>query len=111
EPLSGHAGPALRKRQGGCCMNETATLGRFAAEFPAAQIPADVLHLSARCLLDFLGISLGAWDEEAVGIACNVARELGGAEQASLIGGGRTSLVQAATVNGIASHVLDFDDT
>ena len=35
----------------------------------------------------------------------------GGKPQASLLGGGRTSLVQAATVNGIASHVLDFDDT
>jgi 2-methylcitrate dehydratase PrpD len=31
--------------------------------------------------------------------------------QASLLGGGRTSLIHAATVNGIASHVLDYDDT
>jgi 2-methylcitrate dehydratase PrpD len=92
-------------------VNETATLGRFAAELRASDLPADVLHASARCLLDFFGISVGAWDEPAVRIACDVAEELGGAAQASLLGGGQTSLVQAATVNGIASHVLDFDDT
>ncbi len=92
-------------------MDETRALAAFAAEFPTDGIPADVLHLSARCLLDDLGVSLGAWDEPAVRIACEVAEELGGNPQATLLGGGRSSLVHAATVNGIASHVLDFDDT
>ncbi len=92
-------------------MHETETLARFAAEYAPADIPPDVRHLSARLLLDYIGISLGAWDEPAVQIARAVAEELGGASQASLLGGGRTSLVHAATVNGIASHVLDFDDS
>ena len=92
-------------------MHETATLARFAAEQAFTSIPADVRHLSARLLLDYLGISIGAWDEPAVQIARSVAEELGGGDQATLLGGGRTSLVQAATVNGIASHVLDFDDS
>jgi len=92
-------------------VDETQRLARFAAEYAAERIPADVVHLSARCLLDDIGVSLGAWDEPAVQIAREVAEELGGASQATLIGGGRTSLVQAATINGIASHVLDFDDS
>ncbi len=92
-------------------MDETRALAAFAAEFPTDEIPADVLHLSARCLLDDLGVSLGAWDEPAVRIAREVADDLGGNPQATLLGGGRASLLQAATVNGIASHVLDFDDT
>lgn len=92
-------------------MDETRALAAFAAEYPTDEIPSDVLHLSARCLLDDLGVSLGAWDEPAVRIACEVADELGGKPQATLLGGGKTSLVHAATVNGIASHVLDFDDT
>ncbi|HZT08232.1 MAG TPA: MmgE/PrpD family protein [Chloroflexota bacterium] len=92
-------------------MDETQVLGRFAATFRAADVPQDVLRLSARCLVDYLGVSLGAWGEPAVQIALEVASALGGSEQASLIGGGRTSAVNAATVNGIASHVLDFDDT
>src|SRR5215212_5102918 len=92
-------------------MHETATLARFAAEHAFTSIPAEVRHLSARLLLDYVGISLGAWDEPAVQIARAVAEDLGGGDQASLLGGGRTSLVHAATVNGIASHVLDFDDS
>jgi len=92
-------------------MHETQTLGRFAAEFPTERIPADVQHLSARCMLDYLGTVLGAWDEPTVQIARAVAEEEGGAAQASLLGGGYSSALQAATVNGIAAHVLDFDDT
>ena len=92
-------------------MDETFALGTFAAEFPAESIPHDVMHASARNLVDYLGVCLGAWDEPAVQIACAVAEELGGLPQASLLGGGKTSLVHAATVNGVASHVLDFDDT
>lgn len=92
-------------------MDESHALARFAVEFPSGEIPADVLHLSARCLVDHLGVSIGGWAEPAVQISCRVAQRLGGEAQATLLGGGRTSMVHAATVNGIASHVLDFDDT
>jgi 2-methylcitrate dehydratase PrpD len=92
-------------------MQETETLARFAAEFALGDIPADVRHSSARCLLDYFGIALGAWDEPTVQIARALAEDLGGAPQASFLGGGRTSMLHAATVNGIASHVLDFDDS
>jgi 2-methylcitrate dehydratase PrpD len=67
--------------------------------------------MSERLFLDYIGISLGAWDEPTVQIARTVAEELGGAAQASFLGGGRSSLLHAAAVNGIASHVLDFDDS
>lgn len=92
-------------------MDETQRLARFAAEFATEEIPLEVFQLSARRLLDYLGVSIGAWEQPAVEIACQVAEELGGSPQASLLGGGRASLLHAATVNGIASHVLDFDDT
>jgi 2-methylcitrate dehydratase PrpD len=92
-------------------MHETAILARFAAEHALADIPADVRHASARCLLDYVGIALGAWDEPTVQIARAVADDLGGTPQASFLGGGRASMLHAATVNGIASHVLDFDDS
>lgn len=86
-------------------------LAQFAAEFPSGEVPPDVVHLSERCLLDYLGVTLGAWNEPAVRITRRIAERLGGREEAVLVGGGRSSLLQAATVNGVASHVLDFDDT
>src|SRR5581483_7083244 len=92
-------------------MNETEALARFAAELPNRAIAADVQRLSARCLLDFLGTVLGAIDQPAVHIARQVAEEQGGTAQAWVVGGKKSSIMQAALVNGIAAHVLDFDDT
>ncbi len=88
-------------------MDETKILAQFAAELPALSIPADVLHMSARLVVDYLGVSLGAWDEPAVRIAQQVAEDLGGAPQATLIGGGRTSLLHAATINGIGNTLAN----
>ncbi len=92
-------------------MGETSALGRFAAEFPADQIPGDVIHASERCLLDYVGVTLAARDEPTVAIARDLALELGGNEQARFLGGPRSSVTNAALINGIAAHVLDFDDT
>lgn len=92
-------------------MNETRELAEFAAEFPVERIPPDVIHMSERCLLDYLGISLAAWDEPTVRITHEVTRALGGTGQASLLNGELAPVTSAALVNGVASHVLDFDDT
>jgi 2-methylcitrate dehydratase PrpD len=92
-------------------MGATQDLGEFAATFPGERIPADVIHMSERCLLDYLGVTLAAYDELTVQIAREVAVSQGDSWQASLVGGGGCSLTGAALVNGVASHVLDFDDT
>ncbi|MSQ23506.1 MAG: MmgE/PrpD family protein [Chloroflexi bacterium] len=92
-------------------MGATLTLAKFASEFETDAIPTDVLHASERCFLDYLGVTLAAWEEPTVEIIRSLALDLGGNAQASLLGGGMTSLTNAALVNGVASHVLDFDDT
>ncbi|MBI2318850.1 MAG: MmgE/PrpD family protein, partial [Betaproteobacteria bacterium] len=92
-------------------MGETSDLAKFAAEFPRQRIPHDVVHMSERCLLDYLGIGLAAWDEPTVVITRQLALELGGVPQATMLGGEKSSVTSTALVNGVASHVLDFDDT
>jgi 2-methylcitrate dehydratase PrpD len=65
-----------------------------------------------RCLMDYLGLVIGASDEPAVCHALETVQELGGAAQATVLGTSvRTSAPHAALVDGIASHVLDYDDT
>jgi len=65
-----------------------------------------------RGILDWSGVALGGSREAAGVIAAELGRELGGTPQASLIGRGeRTSVTQAALINGTAGHALDFDDT
>ncbi len=92
-------------------MGVTATLAQFAAEFPTDRIPAAILHESERCFLDYLGITLAGSAEPTVQMVMQVAEAMGGTPQATLLPGGRSSVAHAALVNGVASHVLDFDDT
>lgn len=62
--------------------------------------------------MDALGVAIGARDAAAVSILLDVSRALGGAEQAQVFGHAyRTSMVSAARINGVMTHVLDFDDT
>ena len=61
--------------------------------------------------LDGLAVAVaGSIQEEPPAILAAHAREMGGAEAATVIGFGfKTSPVQAAYVNGSAMHVLDFE--
>lgn len=59
---------------------------------------------------DGVAVALAGARERPVGILSEHMRALGGAPQASLWGGGgKLSLTQAACVNAVATHVLDFE--
>ncbi|MDE3077901.1 MAG: MmgE/PrpD family protein, partial [Chloroflexota bacterium] len=91
---------------------ETAQLVRFAAQTQYQDIPAAAIGESKRCILDFLGVAIGAKEAAAPRIALESVRVLGGAPQAHVLAyGDLTSVANAALVDGILSHVLDFDDT
>ena len=93
-------------------MNATKRLAEFVVGARLEQVPAATVHQAKRGILDVLGVALGAADDPGVEIARRVALELGGNPQATLWADGRrTSVTQAALVNGIMSHILDYDDT
>ena len=78
----------------------------------ADDIPEQVLHRGRQCLLDFLGVALGAAGEPAIGIQVETARSLRTMAACTLLG--RTERVDAlwaALINGSMAHLLDFDDT
>ena len=90
----------------------TATLSAWAANTHFDDLPSEAIRQTKRSLLDYVGLVIGASDEPAVLHALEAVRTLGGHEQASVLGKElRTSTHHAALVNGIASHVLDYDDT
>ena len=75
------------------------------------QLPADVVSIAKCCFIDWLGVTLAGAKEDLSRILQDEAREEGAKEQASVVGGGfKTSLMQAALLNGTASHALDYDD-
>jgi 2-methylcitrate dehydratase PrpD len=91
---------------------ETRTLLDFVTRTQADEIPADVLHESTRCLIDHLGLAIAGAAEPATSIAREQCRLLGGEPQATVLGTPhRLRVTDAAFVNGISCHALDFDDT
>jgi 2-methylcitrate dehydratase PrpD len=67
--------------------------------------------VAGHCLLDWFGVTLGAWNEALADILAADIAEEGGAPQASVVGRGiKVPVRQAALLNGAMSHALDFDD-
>ena len=69
------------------------------------------LRHSKTCLIDALGVTLAGVHEDAVRILMRIPGVAGAAGPCLLVGTRqRTSALDAALVNGTASHVLDYDD-
>ncbi|PIB91827.1 MmgE/PrpD family protein [Caulobacter sp. FWC2] len=77
----------------------------------AADIPPATLDMAGLCVLDWFGLAIGGADEPATRLIREVALMEGSAPAASAVGAGkRFSARQAAVVNGVAGHALDYDD-
>lgn len=75
-------------------------------------VPDEVRAAALRHLLDGLGNALASIRMRAVEPACTVARDLGGAAEAVILGDRRAiGAPAAALANGALVHGLDFDDT
>ncbi|WP_428375902.1 MmgE/PrpD family protein [Lichenicoccus sp.] len=90
----------------------THIIARYAATAPVAQVPDAVRHQATRTLLNWVGCAVGGSRQPAPTHAVAALRPFSGPKQASLFGRTeRLDALHAALVNGISSHVLDFDDT
>jgi 2-methylcitrate dehydratase PrpD len=76
------------------------------------QLSAPVRKEAARTLLNWTGCTLGGSRHETVGIALSAMAPFSGPAQAGILGRSeRFDILNAALINGISSHVLDYDDT
>jgi 2-methylcitrate dehydratase PrpD len=90
----------------------THELARWAATSPLSQLPAAVRKESTRTLLNWVGCAVGGSREGAPTRALAALQPFAGPAHASLFGRReRLDALNAALVNGISSHVLDYDDT
>ena len=93
-------------------MEVTATLARFIVETPAGEIPDSMRHEAKRALVNIVGCAVGSGRHETVERAVSALQPFFGPAQATLAGRReRCDSLHAALINGIAAHVLDFDDT
>ena len=93
-------------------MSATAHLARFIATSSWTDVPDSVRHDAKRSLLNWLGCAIGGSNAPSVDLAIESLATFSGPAQATVINRGRRfDVATTAVVNGVASSVLDFDDT
>jgi 2-methylcitrate dehydratase PrpD len=90
----------------------TQTLAGYVAEAKPETLPDAVRHEVARTFLNWLGCAVGGARHETLDIAIAALAPFSGPAQASILGRSeRFDILHAALLNGISSHIFDFDDT
>ncbi|QWA10924.1 MmgE/PrpD family protein [Sodalis ligni] len=90
----------------------TRALARYLVTSRPGDLPENVRAHGICSFVNWLGCAVGGSRHPAVDIAYAALSPFAGAEQAALLGRNtRTDIITAALLNGIASHVFDFDDT
>ncbi len=90
----------------------TRRLARYLVASRPGDLPAKVRAHGVCSFVNWLGCAVGGSRHPAVDIAYSALSPFAGAEQASILGRDtRTDVMTAALLNGIGSHVFDYDDT
>jgi 2-methylcitrate dehydratase PrpD len=93
-------------------MSETQILASYVLTSKLDQIPQDVRHEARRAIVNYVGCALGGAVHPAMDIAIRALGPYGGPPTASILGRPeRTDPLHASLMNGISSHVYDYDDT
>jgi 2-methylcitrate dehydratase PrpD len=90
----------------------TQILAHYIVNATYADLPANVRKEGTRTLLNWVGVAIGGSHHETVDIAASALGPFAGAKQAGLFGRKeRFDVMNAAFLNGVASHIFDYDDT
>jgi 2-methylcitrate dehydratase PrpD len=90
----------------------TRTLARYVFNAKPADLPEAVRKEARRTLLNWLGCAVGGSHHETVDHAVAAMAPFAGAKQATVVGRKeRLDVLTTAMLNGISSHIFDFDDT
>ncbi len=93
-------------------MTATAELVEYVVHSRLSDIPPDVRHEAKRALVNIVGCALGGAREPAVDIAIASLGRYAGPPTARVLGRPeRYDPLFASLLNGLSSHVHDFDDT
>jgi 2-methylcitrate dehydratase PrpD len=75
-------------------------------------LPANVRKEGLRTLLNWVGVAVGGSHHETIDIAVDALAPFSGPSQASILGRReRFDVMNAAFINGVSSHIFDYDDT
>jgi 2-methylcitrate dehydratase PrpD len=90
----------------------TKTLARYLVTAGYDDLPQNVRKEGVRTLLNWVGVAIGGSHHQTVDIAASALGPFSGPPQASLLGRReRFDIMNAAFINGVSSHIFDYDDT
>lgn len=90
----------------------TRALARYVVASDFRKLAPEVVREGVRAIMHLAGCAIGGCRHETIESAWRAFAPFAGGPQATLLGRPeRTDILHAALLNGIASHVLDFDDT
>ena len=90
----------------------TRTLAHYIVNARYEDLPANVRKEGLRTLLNYVGVAVGGSQHETVNIAVAALAPFSGPPQAGLFGRKeRFDVMNAAFLNGVSSHIFDYDDT
>ncbi|HET9130391.1 MAG TPA: MmgE/PrpD family protein, partial [Terriglobia bacterium] len=93
-------------------MSETRTLASYLINSRIDDIPQDIQHESRRALLNYIGCAVGGSREPSVEILLNAMQPYFGKPVAGILARPeRMDPLNAALMNGMTSHVFEYDDT
>lgn len=92
----------------------TAALAHWAVSLKSTDLPPSVTAAAVRCFYNWAGCTIGGSNHPATTIAHTSLSPFFGKSTSSLLGHegkSRADAQHAALINGVASHVHDYDDT
>jgi 2-methylcitrate dehydratase PrpD len=90
----------------------TKTLANYIVSARYEDLPENVRKEGLRTLLNWVGVAVGGSHHETIDVAVDALRPFSGQSQASILGRReRFDVMNAAFINGVSSHIFDYDDT
>lgn len=90
----------------------TRILAEFITKTRYDDLPANARKEGVRTLMNWVGVAVGGSHDETVGRAVAALSPFSGPPQANLLGRHeRFDIMNAAFINGVSSHIFDYDDT
>jgi len=93
-------------------MEATKSLAEFVISTNYDDLPVEVIKEAKFCFMDWLGVALAGAHDPEVNSLFQVIELVGGKEHATILGKNvKSSILNATLMNGMSSHVFDYDDT
>ncbi|MBN1756218.1 MmgE/PrpD family protein [bacterium] len=86
-------------------------LADFVVNEKFEDLPAETVEMAKKYTLDVIGCMIGSSKRPQINIMTEVITAEGGNPRSSVVAHGfKTSMMNAALINGVSGHALDFDD-